>query len=207
MFQTALDNQRVRLDFEQLLGIGHLRPAQLLGHLRPHLRRIAVNRLTACDDHGGTDFAQRARQRIGGRQRIGTRELAVGQQITAVGAAEHGVADDVGCTRGAHGQDMHGRTLRLVLQSERHFEGVQIFGIEDCRQSGAVDRPFGRHRILTHVAGIGHLLCQYNDFQRFFHSYSFKLALYIHEKRQVSHRKTRRKSYWSVPSCACRIIA
>ena len=75
------------------------------------------------------------------------------------------------------------------------------------RQRRAVDRPFGRHRILTHVAGIGHLLCQYNDFQRFFHSYSFKLALYIHEKRQVSHRKTRRKSYWSVPSCACRIIA
>ena len=60
--------------------------------------------------------------------------------------------------------------VRLVLQSERHFEGVQIFGIEDCRQSGAVDRPFGRHRILTHVAGIGHLLCQYNNFQLFFHS-------------------------------------
>ena len=57
VFQTALDNQRVRLDFEQLLGIGHLRPAQLLGHLRPHLRRIAVDRLTACDDHVGTDFA------------------------------------------------------------------------------------------------------------------------------------------------------
>lgn len=63
---------------------------------------------------------------------------------------------------------MNRRSVGAVFKRERHFERIEIFGIEDGRQRRAIDRPFGGHRILTHVAGIGHLLCQYNNFQLFF---------------------------------------
>ena len=109
---------------DDLLGVGHLRQAQLLGHLRTHLRRIAVDGLAAGDDHVGHDLAQGARKGVGGGQRVGAGELAVGKQISPVGAAEHRVADDVGGTLRTHRQDVHRRALDGVLEPQGGLQRI-----------------------------------------------------------------------------------
>ena len=169
MLQAALDNQRSLPDFQNLLGIGHLRKTEFLGNLRTYLRRVAVDGLTACEDHVGSDFLHRTRKGIGGSQRIRTGKFTAREQVTAVGAAEHRVADNVGGTLRTHRKDMDRGTFDAVLQLQGSFQRIEVLGIEDGRKRGAVDRPFGRHRVLAHVAGIGNLLGQNNNFKWFFH--------------------------------------
>ncbi len=82
---------------------------------------------------------------------------------------EHGVADDVGGALRPHGKHVHRGALDAILQREGDLQRIEVFGIEDGRQSRTVDRPFGGHGVLAHVAGVGHLLGQHNDFQLFFH--------------------------------------
>ena len=60
-------------------------------------------------------------------------------------------------------------TLPAGFATIDHFERIQIFGIEDRRQRRAVHRALGGHGVLAHVAGIGHLLCQNDNVELFFH--------------------------------------
>ena len=123
----------------------------------------------AREDDVGSDHFQRARERVRRGEGVRTGELAARKQIAAVGPAEHGVADNVGGALRTHRKDMNRGAFGAVFQRERHFERIEILRIEDGRQRRAVDRPFGGHRILTHIAGIGHLLGQYDNFKCFFH--------------------------------------
>ncbi len=166
---TTADHQRITLRTLDLLDVGYLRQAQLLGHLRSHLSRITVDSLTSRHDQIVAHLAQRARQSVRRSQSIRTRKLAVGKQITAIGTAEHRLTDDVGGAERAHGQNMHRRPGTLLLQAQCQLEGIQIFGVENGRQRRTIHRTFGSHGILTHIAGIGHLLGQNNDFQCFVH--------------------------------------
>ena len=157
------------VDADDLLGVGHLRPVQLLGDLRPDLSRIAVDGLTASDDDVGIHLERRARQRIGGSQRIGTRELTVGQQHAPVGTAEHPFADNLRSAAGPHRQDLDPAARKHVLEHERLLQRIEVLGIEDSGERRPIDRAVGLHSVLAHVAGIGHLLGQHNYFQRFLH--------------------------------------
>jgi hypothetical protein len=47
---------------------------------------------------------------------------------------------------------------------EPGFQGVQIFGIEDGGQGGAVDSAFGSHGVLAHISCVGYLLGKYYNF-------------------------------------------
>ena len=165
MLQPAFHDQRPFADLEHLLGIGHLRKAELLGHLRTHLRRVAVDGLTACENHVGGDLLQRARKGVGGGQRVRAGELAARKQVAAVGPAEHRVADDVGGALRTHRKDMNRGTRHTVLEPQGGFERIEVLGIEDGRKRRAVDRPFGSHRVLAYVAGIGNLLGQNKNFE------------------------------------------
>jgi hypothetical protein len=53
----------------------------------------------------------------------------------------------------------------LFFQTEGLLQGIQIFGIEDGGQCGAVDSTFGGHGILAHISGVGYLLGKYNNVQ------------------------------------------
>ena len=165
VLQTALDDQRARLDLDDLLGVGHLRKAEFLGDLRAHLRGVAVDGLTACEDHVGSDLLQGARKGVRGGQRIRAGEFAARKQVTAVSAAEHRVADDVGGTLRPHRENMDRGTLDAVFQPQGGFQRIEVLGIENGRKRRAVDRPFGGHRVLAHVAGVGHLLGQNKNFE------------------------------------------
>lgn len=169
MLQPAADQQLVALDADDLLGVGHLRPVQLLGDLRSDLSRIAVDGLTAGDDDVGIHLERRARQRIGGSQRIGARELTVGQQYAPVGTAEHPLADNLRSAAGPHRQDLDPAARKHVLEHERLLQRIEVLGIEDSGERRPIDRAVGLHSVLAHVAGIGHLLGQHNYFQRFLH--------------------------------------
>ena len=92
-------------------------------------------------------------------------ELAARKQVAAVGPAEHRVADDVGGALRTHRKDMNRGARHTVLEPQGGFERIEVLGIEDGRKRRAVDRPFGSHRVLAYVAGIGNLLGQNKNFE------------------------------------------
>ena len=61
----------------------------------------------------------------------------------------------------------------LFLEAQGLFEGIQVFGIEDSGQGGAVDGAFRRHRVFAHISCVGHLLGKHDDFQCFGHKIKF----------------------------------
>jgi len=63
-----------------------------------------------------------------------------------------------------HRKDMNRGTRHTVLEPQGGFERIEVLGIEDGRKRRAVDRPFGSHRVLAYVAGIGNLLGQNKNF-------------------------------------------
>ena len=139
---------------------------ELLSHLRTHLSRITVNGLTTTNHNvRHTDLADSLRKGITGGKGIGTGKGAVSQQITAIGTAIKAFTNHLRGTGRTHGEDMDGRTGILFFQSERLFKRIQVFGVKDGGQRGTIHRTFGSHGILTHVAGVGHLLCKHNNFQ------------------------------------------
>ena len=163
---TALDGSPAVFHFQDFLGIRYLRDAQFLGHLRAYLSRIPVDGLTAAYDQVEIlDLADSGGQCVGGGQRIGTGKSAVGQQIPSVRTAEESFADDVGGTGRTHGQQGNRRSGVRVLDAERLFERIEVFGVENSRQGGTVDGAVGLHGILAHIPGIRDLLGQYYDFQ------------------------------------------
>ena len=162
----AADERLTVFHFQNFLGVCHLVEAELLGHLRTHLGGVAVDGLPAADDdvHIANLLDGRG-QRIRGGQRVGTGKQAVGEQPARIGTAIQSLTDNLAGTRRTHREESYGRALVLLLQSECLLKGVQVFGIEDGGQSGAVDGALGGHRVLAHVAGVWHLLGQHYNFQ------------------------------------------
>ena len=146
--------------------VGHLVQVELLRYLRAYLGRIAVDGLAAAnDDVGHADLADGHGERIARSQRVGAGEGAVGQQVAVIGSAVESFADDFSGAGRAHGQDADRRAGMLLLKAQGLFERIEVFGVKDRRQSCAVDRPFGGHGVLAHIARIGHLLCEHYYFQ------------------------------------------
>ena len=149
---------------QDFFHIGHLRQAQFLRHLRPYLCRIAVNGLTTTQNHiGHAQFLNSSSQRITGGQCVGTCKSAVGQQIAPVGPTVQTLANHFGCTGRPHGDDGHGRTRIRIFQPQSLFQRIQVFRIEDGRQSRTVYRTFRCHGIRPDIPRVGNLLGKYND--------------------------------------------
>ena len=111
-----------------------------------------------------------ARERgVRGGQGIRSGEFAIREQNTAIGTTEHGFTDDFGCTAGAHGQQRYFAAGESVFEHQCLFQGVEVFRVEDSGQGGPVYGAVGFHGVFTHIAGIGHLFGQHDDFQRFLH--------------------------------------
>ena len=158
-------------DPEDLLGVGHLVQAEFLGDLGADLGGVAVDGLPSADDDVHvTDLPDGRRKGVGGRERIGAGEEAVRQEPARIGAAVESLADDFSRAGRAHREDADRGAGIGFFQAQGLFECIQVVWIEDGRQCGAVDGPFRGHRILPHVPGIGHLLCEDDDFQ--FHGFS-----------------------------------
>ena len=71
--------------------------------------------------------------------------------------------------RRAHGEHADGAAWILLLEVQGLFKGIQVFGVEDGGQGGAVDGAFWRHGVFAHISSIGHLLGKHHDFQCFCH--------------------------------------
>ncbi|MCX5670727.1 MAG: hypothetical protein NTU94_05325, partial [Planctomycetota bacterium] len=80
------------------IDIGNLRPAELLGRLRRHLGRIAVDRLPPAQDdvdgRCGGDLADGAREDVAGGQGVAGGGAAVGEEDHVVGPAFQALAQD-----------------------------------------------------------------------------------------------------------------
>ena len=87
-----------------------------------------------------------------------------GEQPAGVGTAVKSLTDDFARTWRPHCEHSDSRSGVQLFQSEGLFQCVQIFRIENGRQSGAVDSPFGCHGIFAHVSCVWYLLGKYYDF-------------------------------------------
>ena len=83
------------------------------------------------------------------------------------------MADDLTGARRTHGEHADNAAWMLFLEAQGLFKGVQVFGIEDGGQCGAIDGAFRRHSVFAHISSIGHLLGKHHDFQRFGHKIKF----------------------------------
>ena len=144
---------------------GDLRQAELLGDLRADLGGVAVDRLAAAEHEvGGAELLDRAGERVARGQRVGAGERPVGEQDDLVGAAVQRLAQHLGRGRRAHGEHGHAAAV-AVLEAQRLFEGVQVFGVEDRRQRRPVDGAVVFHGLAGHVGGVRDLLDQDDDAQ------------------------------------------
>ena len=99
----------LRIAFVDLRDIGELQQAEALGDAGTDLRRVAVDRLLAGEDdielaQGLLDLADRLRERVGRRQRVGAGEETVGEQNRAIGADAERLAQRIRRHGRAHGQ-------------------------------------------------------------------------------------------------------
>ena len=72
-------------------------------------------------------------------------------------------ADYLGGAGQTHGEHGDGRTGERIFQAQSLLKGVEIFGVEDGGEGGAIDSAVFLHGIFSHIAGVGHLLCENND--------------------------------------------
>ena len=90
-------------DPSDLLQVGDLRDAQLLGALRPDLGRVAVDGLPAAEDEiVAADGADRLAEDVAGGQGVAGGGAAIGQQDHPIGPSEEAVAEHVGRLGRAH---------------------------------------------------------------------------------------------------------
>ena len=93
-------------NLDQLLQVSHLRDPQLLGTLRSHLSRVAVDRLAAGEHQiVASDGLDRLGQNVAGRQRITGRGPPVGQQNRSIDAPVQTLAQHVGRLGRSHRQE------------------------------------------------------------------------------------------------------
>jgi len=149
-----------------VVHVGDLVQVELLRHLRAHLCGVAVDGLASANHEvGHANLFDGRGERIRRGERVGSGEGAVGQQKAAVQTAIETFADEFGGTRRSHREQMDRGSGKLLLQAQGLFKGVQVFGIEDGGQGGAIHGSLRRHGVGAHVARVGHLLGEYDDFQ------------------------------------------
>ena len=144
---------------------GDLRVAQLLGRLRAHLRRVAVDRLAAAEHEvRAAELLDGQRERVARGQRVGAGERLVGEQDDLVGAAVQRLAQHLHGGRRPHRQ--HGDAgVVTVLELERLFQRVQVLGVEHGRQRRPVDGAVLFHGLAGHVGRVRDLLDEDDDAQ------------------------------------------
>ena len=174
----AADSGDVVFDLEDFLGVCHLVETQFLCHLGTHLGGVAVNGLTASDDDVDiANLLDGGGEGIRSGEGVGACEEAVGEQPARVGSTEEALADDLTGARRAHGEHADGAAWMLLFEAQGLFKGIQVFGVEDGGQGGAVDGAFRRHRVFTHISSIGHLLGKHHDFQCFCHKIKISFSI------------------------------
>src|SRR5450759_1273044 len=158
--EGALGGDVGRGDLDDVLGVGDLRDAELLGRLRADLGGVAVDGLAAAQDEVElTELLDSALEDVGGGEGVRTGELAVRQQDDFVGSAEEAVAQDVGGLGRSH-RDHGDRAAGPVLDLERHLKGVEVLGIEDRGQGATVHGAVFGHHLAREVVRIGDLFDQ-----------------------------------------------
>ena len=145
----------------ELLDVGDLRHAELLGQLRADLGGVAVDGLPAAEDDVRVELADRAGQDVAGGQRVAGGRPAVGDQDGPVGPADRATPQHVAGRRQAHRDDGH-RAAEAVADLQRHLQGVEVLGVEDRRQGGPVDRAVVLHGLAGDPLGVRHLLDAYH---------------------------------------------
>jgi len=159
--QVSADEKAVAAALQHALDVGHLGQLELLGHLGPDLRRVAIDRLPAADHQveGRQARADGLGEGVGGGEGVRGREPAVAQENGAVGAAAEGIPENVRRARRPHGEDRHAAAL-AVLEIQGQFEGQEIVGVEDRGQRVAVHRAVRVHRLAGDVRPVRHLFDQ-----------------------------------------------
>ena len=114
----------------EVLHVGDLRQVEVLGDLGTHLGGVAVDSLAAGDDEVDIHGAQGAGEGAAGGQRIGTAELAVGEQDGAVDTHGEGLAEDGLGLGQTHGDDGDVGTV-LVLQLQGVLKTALVVGVHD----------------------------------------------------------------------------
>ena len=139
----------------EVLHVGDLRQVEVLGDLGSHLGGVTVDGLAAGDDEVDIHGAQGAGEGAAGGQRIGTAELAVGQQDGAVDTHGEGFAEDGLGLGQTHGDDGDVGTV-FVLQLQGVLKAALVVRVHN-RGNALADERTG-HGIDFHLGGVRHLL-------------------------------------------------
>ena len=139
----------------EVFHVGDLRQVEVLGNRGTHLGGVAVDGLTAGDDEVDIHGAQGAGEGAAGGQRIGTAELAVGEQDGAVDTHGEGLAEDGLGLGKTHGDDGDVGTV-FVLQLQGVFKAALVVGVHN-RGNALADERTGL-RVDFHLGGVRHLL-------------------------------------------------
>ena len=119
-----------------------VRLVQLFRDLRTDLRGVAVDCLTARkNDVLGLDAVgvDRRRNDLARRVRVGTAELARGDENTLVHAHCHELAEHALCGRRSH-RERNDLAAQFILERERRFDRIHVVGVDDGLHGRAVQR-------------------------------------------------------------------
>ena len=104
----ATDGELAVLALEDFLSVCHLRQAELLSHLRTHLRCVAVNSLTTTDHYVHVaNLLDGCSKSVRCSECVGTCKQTVGKQPACICTAVETLANNLCCTRRTHCQNTY----------------------------------------------------------------------------------------------------
>jgi len=134
--------------------IRYLRYVEMFGYLRTDLSRVAVDCLPAGNDKVVVHSTQSTCQRTRRSQRVGTAQLAVGEQYGSVYTHSHSLTQDSVGLRQTHSDNRNVCSV-LVFELQGKFETSLIVGVHNTWHTFA--NKSTRLRIYLHLRSIGHL--------------------------------------------------
>ena len=141
---------------------------QLLSDLRADLGGVAVNGLTAAEDHVvllNADVVDAGGDDLGGGEGVGAAELTAGDEDSLIAAHGQALMQHAGCGEGAHRNDDDLAVRVLVLDGKGGLNGVHIVGVGDGGHGGAVQGTVVLHS--NAARSIGNLLDANNNLHSF----------------------------------------